>query len=77
MKSWSIIKYNGENYIILSHYKKNMITISKYHGEISEDGILSEIDNYYDDIINFIIRDDIPIMNIKENKIEGVIYEWG
>jgi len=76
MKAWSIIQYNGKKYIVLRYNKKNEITISKYNGEISEDGILSEIDNYYEDVINLEIRFDIPVMNIKGNKIEKVLFEW-
>jgi len=77
MKIWSIVQYNGNNYIILKYNKKGIVTITKYSGEITKDGVLSQVDNYYEDVIDLVVRDDIPISIIKTNKIEKVLYEWG
>jgi len=81
MNVWSIIKYKGENYIILMHNSNKTTSITRFEplykdGDIIAEDILLQIDKYYEDVINFEINSNIPVMNIKTNMIKDVIFEW-
>lgn len=73
---WSIIKYREENYILLRYNDNKTVSIARFNYEPTKENIELKIDEYYEDIINYEIKAEVPVMNIKTNLIKEIVFEW-